>query len=218
MLGHTFRQLKQDEKAVRSYLRALIINEELKDKGMVCFEKAHEGTIYEWCGYYYRCIAGKHMHKFAIYYYEKAKEIAKQNKRKYQEYRANEAIGNILCNIRNYEEATKYYKEALENTMELPDKHCEGTTSLDMASDSSEDSEYEIPIDAGLEKAPAIFRTELNDHPPKEKALTGSGIPWFNFENTQKTTESIRSAQKFAKEETDKGNYTLIKHRTIETP
>ena len=206
MLGHTFRQLKQHEKAVESYQKALTINEELKEKGMVCFEKAQEGIINEWRGYCYRCIAGKH--EEAIAFYEKAKEIAKQNKRKYQEYRANQAIANILCNIRNYEEATKYYKEALANAMELPDKYCdEGTTSLDLASDSSEDSEYEIPIDVGVEKAAAIFRTDLNDHPLKEKALAGSGIAWFNFGNTQKATESIRSAQKFAKEETDKGNY-----------
>ena len=204
MLGHTFRQLKRHEKAVESYQKALTINEELKEKGMICFEKAQEGIINAWCGYCYRCIAGKH--EEAMAFYEKAKEIAKQNERKYQEYRANQAIGNILCNINNYEEAKKYYQEALENAMELRDKHCEGTTYLDLASVSSKDCEYEMAI-KWYEKAVDIFGTELNDHPLKEKALIGLGIAWFNFGNTQKATESIRSAQKFAMEETDKGNY-----------
>ncbi len=206
MLGHTFRQLEQHEKAVESYQKALTINEELKEKGMVCFEKAQEGIINEWCGYCCCYIAGKH--EEAMVSYEKAKEIAKQDVRKHQEYRANRAIGNILCNISNYEEAKKYYQEALENAMELRDKHCEGTTYLDLASVSSKDCEYEMAI-KWYEKAVDIFETELNDHPLKEKALIGLGIAWFIFGNTQKATESIRSAQTFAKEETDKGNYFL---------
>ncbi len=206
MLGHTFRKLKQHEKAVESYQKALTINEELKEKSVqkVCFEKAQEGSINEWCGHCCRCIAGKH--EEAIAFYKKAKEIAKQVGEKYQEYRANQAIGNILCNISNYEKAKKYYQEALENAIELPDKHCEGTSYLDLASVSGKDCEHEMAIKR-YEKVLDIFGTELNDHPLKEKALIGLGIAWFNLGNTQKATESIRSARKFAKEETDKGNY-----------
>ncbi len=184
----------------------MTINEELKDKAVqkVCFEKAQEGSINEWCGYCCRCIAGKHEETIA--FYMKAKEIAEQVERKYQEYRANRAIGNIHCNINNYEKTKKYYHEALGNAMELRDKHCEGTTYLDLASVSGKESEHEMAI-KWYEKAVDIFGTELNDHPLKEKALIGLGIAWLNLGNTQKATESIRSARRFAKEETNKGNY-----------
>jgi tetratricopeptide (TPR) repeat protein len=206
MLGHTFRQLKQHEKAVESYQKALTINKELKENAVqdVCFEKVQEGSINEWCGHCCRCIAGKH--EEAIAFYKKAKEIAKQFGKKYQQYRANKAIGNILCNTGNYEKAKKYYQEALENAIELRDKHCEGKSYLYLASVSSKDCEYEMAI-KWYENVLDIFGTELNDHPLKEKALIGLGIAWFNLGNTQKATESIRNARKFAKEETVKGNY-----------
>ena len=200
MLGHSFRQIKQHEKAVESYKTALTINKELKEKGSqnVCFEDAEEGIINEWCGYCCRCIAGKH--EEGIAFYEKAKEIAKHDGEKYQEYRVNQAIGNIHCNISNYDEAKKYYQEALENAMELRDKQCEGTSYLDLALVSGEDCEHEMAI-KWYEKVLDIFGTELNDHPLKEKALIGLEISKFNFGNTQKATEIS------AKEETDTGKY-----------
>ncbi|CAB3982350.1 Tetratricopeptide repeat 28 [Paramuricea clavata] len=199
MLGHTFQQLKKHEKAIKSYKKALSINKEIKNKEMqgVCFEKALEGIINEWCGYCCLFIAGQHQE--AITFYENAKEIAKQVGEKYQEYRTNQAIGNIFCNIGNYEKAKEYYQEAWTVAVELGDRHCEGTSCLNLATVCGKDCDYKMAIE-WYEKALYIVRTHVNDDILKEEALTGLGIAWFNLGDTKKAIDEIQKAQKLAKD------------------
>ncbi|CAB4034833.1 tetratricopeptide repeat, partial [Paramuricea clavata] len=205
MLGHIFRQLKKHEKAIKSYKKALSINTEIKGKEMqgVCFEKALEGIINEWCGYCCLYIAGQRQE--AITSYKNAKEIAKQVGEKYQEYRTNQAIANILCNIGNYEKSKEYYQEALTIAVELGDRHCEGTSCLNLATVCGKDCDYEMAIE-WYEKALYIVRTHVNDDILKKKALTGLGIAWFKLGDTKKAIEEIQEAQKLTKD-SDTGNY-----------
>jgi tetratricopeptide (TPR) repeat protein len=201
MLGHTFRQLKKYEKAIESYQKALSINKEMK-------EKALEGIINEWCGYCCLFIAGQRQE--AITFYENAKEIAKQVGDKYQEYRTNQAIGNILCNIGNYKKSKEYYQEALTVAVELGDRRCEGTSCLNLATVCGRDCDYEMATE-WYEKVLYLVRTEVNDDILKEKALTGLGIAWFNLGDTKKAIEEIQKAQKLAKDsDTCTGNYFLL--------
>ena len=206
MLGHTLRQLNEHEKAIKYYLKALSIDNEVNGEEMNRNRdgKSLERIINEWCGYCSRFVAGKH--EEAITFYEKAKEIAKQDGKKYQEYRTNQAIGNIFCNNGNFEKAKNYHQEALENAKELQDKHCEGTSYLDLASVFSKEFDYEM-AKKWYEKALHVFETEHNDHILKEKALIGLGIAWFNLGKTKKATETIRRARKVAKDESDEGMF-----------
>jgi tetratricopeptide (TPR) repeat protein len=209
MLGHAFRHLNQHEKAVESYQKALSINKELNYKEMQmnhCEQVQLEGIINEWCGYCCRFIAGQDQE--AITFYVKAKEIAKNVGEKCQEYRTNQAIGNIFCNIGNFGKAMEYLQEALKMAVELRDKHCESTSCLNLASVCGKDCDYEMAI-KWYRRALGILETEFSDHLLKEKVLTGLGIAWFNLGNTRKATKSIRKARKFAKEGTDRGNYLL---------
>ncbi|CAB4007915.1 tetratricopeptide repeat, partial [Paramuricea clavata] len=214
MLGHTFRQLKQHEKAIESYLKALNINKEREDKGNLrnSSEKAQEAIIIEWCGYCCSFIAGQHQE--AITFYEKTKEIAKQVGEKYQEYRTNQAIGNIVCNIGNYAKAKEYYQEALTIAMELGDRHCEGTSCLNLASVCSKDCDYEIAVE-WYEKAADSLKIMFNDHVLKKKAHIGLSVAWFNLGNTKKAIELIRRVKKFATEQTvqDHSNVDLTHQR-----
>jgi tetratricopeptide (TPR) repeat protein len=204
MLAHTLRRLKQHEKAIEYYEKVLSITEERNGVGN---EKSVEGIINEWCGYCYRFIPGKH--EEAIRFYQRAKEIAKRDNNLYQEYRTNKDIGNILWNTGNLEEAINYHQQALKNAEELRDKHCEGTSYLDLASVCSKEFEYDMAR-RWYEKALYIFETEHIDPILKEKALVGLGMAWFNLGNSQKAAESIQSAREFAKEGTDKGIFLAI--------
>jgi tetratricopeptide (TPR) repeat protein len=199
MLAHTFRQLKEHEKAIEYYKKALRINESRKGEG---YGKCLEGIINEWCGYCCRLISGKH--EEAITFYFRAKEIAKRNNNLYQEYRTNKAVGNIFWNTDNVEKAKTYHEQALENAKKLHDKHCEGTSYLDLASVYSKEFDYEMARKL-YERALCIFGIEHVDYILKEKALVGLGIAWFNLGNTQKATKSIQSAQEVAEAETHKG-------------
>ena len=193
MLGHTFRQLKKHEKAIKSYQKALSINKEMKNKEMqgVCFEKGVEGIINEWCGNCCLFIADQHQE--AMTFYENAKEIAKQVGEKYQEYRTNQAIGNIICNIGNYEKAKENYQKALTVAVELGDIHCEGTSFLNLATVCGKNCDHEMAIE-WYENA-----LYIDDDILKEKALTG-------LEDTKKAIEEIQEAEKLAKD-SDTGNY-----------
>ena len=208
MLGHTLRQRNEHEQAIKYYLKALNIYNEVNGEEMNRnrYGKFPESIINEWYGYCSHFVAGQH--EEAIKFYEKAKEIAKQDGEKYQEYRTNQAIGNIFCSTGNFEKAKNYHQEALENAMELPDKHYEGTSYLDLASVSSKEFDYEM-AEKWYEKALKAFGTKDNDRILKEKALTGLGIAWFNLGKTQKATEKIREARKlFVKDKTDEGIYS----------
>ena len=204
MVGHTLRQLKQHDKAIEYYGKALSIDKEVNGEEIERYrhKKCLKRIINEWCGYCCRFVAGKH--EEAITFYEKAKEIAIQDGEKYQEYRTNQAMGNIFCSTGNFEKAKNYHQEALENATELQDKHCEGTSYLDLASVSSKEFDFEM-AQKMYEKALYVFETEHYDHILKEKALIGLGIAWFNLGKTQKATETIRRARKVAKDESDKG-------------
>jgi tetratricopeptide (TPR) repeat protein len=210
MLGHTFRQLNQHVKAVEFYQKALCINKELKPKDKEMqrnrYEEALEGIVNEWCGYCCCFIAGRDQE--AITFYEKAKGIAKQLGEKYQEYRTNQAIGNIFYNINDNEKAMEYHQEALKISMDLRDKQGESTSCINLASVCGKDCDYDMARE-WYGKALHILGTELSDHLLKEKALTGLGIALFKLGYTQKATESICNARKFAEEKTEKGNYLL---------
>jgi tetratricopeptide (TPR) repeat protein len=131
-------------------------------------------------------------------FYENAKEIAKQVGEKYEEYRTNQAIGNIICNIGNYEKSKEYYQEAWTVAVELGDRHCEGISCLNLATVCGKDCDYEMAIE-WYEKALYIVRTEVNDDILKDKALTGLG-------DTRKAIEEIQEAEKLAKD-SNTGNY-----------
>ncbi len=167
-------------------------------------EKALEEIINEWCRYCCRCITGQHQE--TITFYQKVKETAKQVGDIYQEYRTNQAIGNIFCNIGIYENANKYYQEALTIAREQCDKHCQVASCLNLASVGSKDCDYEIAIE-WYKKALNILGTYPFNHPLKENALTGMGVAWFNLGNTEKAVESIQGAQNITKKETCMGNY-----------
>jgi tetratricopeptide (TPR) repeat protein len=200
MLAHTFRQLEQHEKAVEYYVKALSINKEQKGEGMQK-NRDQKSIINEWCGYCCRFIAGKQ--EEAIRSYERAKEIAKQDGGKYQEYRANQAIGNILWKTDHFK-AKNYYQQALENAKELSDKYCEGTSYLGLAAVGIKEYDYEMAR-KWYEKALVIFESKHIDHILKGKALAGLGIVWFNLGNDRKSIELFQKARKSANEKTDKG-------------
>ena len=206
MLGHTFRQLKQNEMAIEYYQKALIINEMLKNKGMHGnrYKKSLEMIINEWCGYCCSFINGKY--EEAIKFYEKAKEIAKQDKEKYQEYCINQAIGNIFWNTGNFKKAKNYYQESLENAKEIGDKVCEGRSHLNLASVCSKEFDYQMARQK-YEKALSIFRSEHLDNILKEKALVGLGIACFNLGHIQEAIEYIGEA--IPAKETEKGKLAL---------
>jgi tetratricopeptide (TPR) repeat protein len=82
--------------------------------------------------------------------------------------------------------------------VELGDRHCEGTSCLNLATVCGKDCDYEMAIE-WYENALYIVRTEVNDDILKEKALTG-------LENTKKAIEEIQEAEKLAKN-SDTGNY-----------
>ena len=205
MLGHTYRQLKQHEKAIEYYQKVLSINNEVNSQEIQTNrdQKSLERIVNEWCGYCCSFVAGRH--KEAIKFYEKAKGIAKQDGAKYQEYRTNQAIGNIFWNIGDFENAKIYYQGAFENAIELGDKHCEGTSYLNLASVSSKKFDYDT-AQKGYENALLIFKTEKSDHIQMEKALIGLGIAWFNLGKTRKATELIQRAREINEEEADKDN------------
>ncbi len=165
-----------------------------------------EGSINEWCGYCSRFIKDKHQE--GITFYERAKEIAKQVGRKYQEYRSNQAIGNILSNTGNVK-AKEYYEEAIDIALELSDKHCEATSCLNLASVCSKDCDYEV-AKKWYEKVLNVLGTEPSDHVLREKALTSLRIVLFNLGDTEKAVESIQEARMFAKKGTETG--TIIKN------
>ncbi|CAB4038342.1 tetratricopeptide repeat, partial [Paramuricea clavata] len=181
------------------------------EEGLTCFkkalklvcnhsEKAVEGVINEWCGYCSRFITGKDQE--AITFYEKTKTIAKQVGKKYEEYRSNQAIGNILSNTGDYLKAKEYYEQAMDIALELSDKHCEATSCLNLASVCSKDCDYEMAR-KWYEKALDILGAERNDHLLHEKALTGSGVTLFNLGDTKKAIKLIQEAQTFAKNKND---------------
>ena len=236
ILASTFQQLKQYEKAIESYRKALDISKELKDinvqtslgmcyaylgrfeEGLTCFEKALEiirdlpekdleGNINEWCGYCSSFIEGRYQE--GITFYERAKEIAKQIEEKCQEYSSNQAIGNILGNTGNHAKKKEYYEEATDTALEHGDKHCEATSCLNLASACIKDCDYEV-AKKWYEKVLNILGTQPNNHLLREKALTGLGIALFSLGDTKEAIESIQKAKTIAKEETERG--IVIKH------
>ena len=126
----------------------------------------------------------------------------------------NQAIGDIFRNTGSFEKAKNYYQEAMENAIELQDKHCEGTTYLNLASVFSKELDYEMAR-KWYEKALYIFGTEHIDHDLKEKAFIGLGTTWPNLGNTQAAAASIESARKLAMEKSDKGNISEYKIKKI---
>ena len=218
MLAHTLRQLNEHEKAIEYYRKALSINKQVTGQEMESNrdQNSPDRIIYEWCGYCCRFISDKDDE--AIAFYEKAKEIARQDEEKYQEYRTNQAIGDIFRNTGSFEKAKNYYQEGMENAIELQDKHCEGTTYLNLASVFSKELDYGMAR-KWYEKALYIFGTEHVDHDLKEKAFIGLGTTWLNLGNTQ--AASIESARKLAMEKSDKGNiseYQIKKINKINKP
>ena len=156
-----------------------------------------------------------------IRFHKKAKQIAMQDGKKVEECRANQAIGDILWNTGNFEKAKHYYQDALENALELGDRHYEGTSYLGLASVSSKDLEYEKARNL-YEKALHIFEAENNDPILKEKVLVGLGIAWLNLGNIQKATEYIGRAEQLTNE-SDKDSATdgltdQLKNSTTKLP
>ena len=95
----------------------------------------------ELCGDCFRVVDGKN--QVAITFYEKAKEVAQQVGDKYQEYRTDIAIGNILCDNGNHEKAKECYNEALKISEDVSDKHLEGKSYLHLASACIKECNYE---------------------------------------------------------------------------
>ena len=209
ILGHTFRQLMQYDDAIEYYQEGLIINEDLKNKGMQKnrFENVEEASIYEWCGYCCDNIDGRR--EEALKFYEKAKEIAKQLQKKFQEYRVTEAIGKIFANNRNHEKAKEYYDEALKIALELGDKHCEGKSYLNLASAYYDDGDYEMAR-KWYEDTLDIAGKEPMDRSLYNKAVQGLGLKLAKVshrKNTEKEIQSIQESQSFASKEIKTGSY-----------
>ena len=131
------------------------------------------------------------------------KEIAKQEKEKYREYRINQANGNLYWNTGNLEKAKNYYQKASENAEDIGDKGCEATSYLGLASVASKEFNYEI-AQTWYKKALDISETEPTDTILKEKALVGLGIACFNLGHIQEAIEYIRKARKLPAKETEK--------------
>ena len=194
-LGMCYAYLGRFEEGLTCFKKALEIIRDLPERDL-------EGNINEWCGYCCRFIEEKHQE--GITCYERAKEIAKQVGGKHQEYRSNQAIGNILNNTGNFVKAKEYYEKAIDIALQLSDKHCEATSCLTLASVCSKDCDYEVAKE-WYQKVLASLGTEPNDHFLHEKALTGLGIALFSLGDTKEAIESIQKAKTFAKEETGRG-------------
>jgi tetratricopeptide (TPR) repeat protein len=208
MIGHSFRQLEQHEKAIEYYEAALNIDEETNGERETViqrnqYEKSLEGIVNEWCGYCCSFISEEE----AIRFYKRAKDIAKRDGAKYTEYRTNKAIGKIFFGSDDFEQAKNYYRQSLVNAMELHDKHCEGTSCLDLASVASEESDYETGRE-WYEKA-LYIGTEHDNQILKEKARTGLNIVNSILAKPRNATKRIESTQKVEKMETDKGMYVV---------
>ena len=186
------------------------------EEGLKCFQKAMEkvydrcqpalaGILNEWCGYCCRFMEG--CDQEGIMFYEKVKEFAQNAGERNQEYRSNEAIGYIFSKTGNYDQAKKYYKEAMKVATELDDTHCEGISCLNFADVCCKGGDDEKAVKL-YEKARHILDSELNDHILQEKALAGLAVSWFNLGNTRKAMESIEKAREFAnRAEQETGNH-----------
>ncbi|CAB4039956.1 tetratricopeptide repeat [Paramuricea clavata] len=159
------------------------------EEGLTCFKKGFEISL----------------DQEAITFYEKTKTIAKQVGKKYEEYRSNQAIGNILSNTGDYLKAKEYYEQAMDIALELSDKHCEATSCLNLASVCSKDYDYDMAM-KWYEKVLDILGAEPNDHLLYEKALTGLGVTLVNLGDTKKAIKLIQEAQTFAKNKNDTGH------------
>lgn len=194
-LGMCYIYLERFEESLVCFKKALQI---IRDWS----EKAQEAIISEWCGYCSRFIEGQR--KEAIEFYEEAKNISKEVGEKYQEYRTNQAIGNILGDTGDYEGAKQYYEEAIEIATELHDRHRKGTSFLNLASVCHKSGDDDIAV-KWYREALNVAK-ELDDHLLQEKCLTGQGIAWFYRGDAQQAIDMLRAARNSTEQESESGN------------
>jgi tetratricopeptide (TPR) repeat protein len=205
-LGNAFSCNGERESSRKYFLKALTVAEQINHKVLQKEAYSNLGYVYyETCKY-----------DAAVKSYLKVQEISHDLGEKKEEANACLMLSDSFQKLKEQEKAIEFSKKAVNICKELEDTEIQtraaqglGKLYLTLALFSSKECDYKVAID-WYEKTLEIFETELNDNVLEEKALTGLGVAWFELGNTAKAIAFIQEARKFAKKETDRGNYFII--------
>ena len=204
-MGNVFSHIDDLESSRGYFLKAVTATQQIDDKGLRKEAHANLGYVY------YK----SSMFEAAIKSYREVQNIAHDLGQEKDKMNAFLKLGDIFQELKKYKKAIKSYQDTLNISKNLEDEEMQlvvirrlGLLYLTLASDHSENHDYDKSIE-WYQKALEISEAKPTDQVLRDKALTGLGLTWLNLGDNAKAIESTRAAQEASIKEEDAGQHQV---------